>query len=98
MQMLMAILIYIPPDGHCKTSIFGPFTSYEKNDYRVTFLGDTHPVFHGSVVKAIASAKRTYPKILQHWVRESDAVGDLREYQQFADEMQYLFTARMSKN
>ena len=54
----------IHPDAHCKTKSFGPFTSYDKHDRRVSFLGDTHPVFHGSVVKAIASAKRIYPKIM----------------------------------
>jgi len=40
---------------HCKTPDFGPFTSYQNNDFRVSLIGDTHPVFHGSVVKAIAS-------------------------------------------
>ena len=36
----------------------------KKHDRRVSLIGDTHPVFHGSVVKAIASGMRTYPKIL----------------------------------
>lgn len=51
---------------HCKQPQFGPFTSYRKNDHRVSFLGDTHPVFHGSVVKAIASSMRTYPAIMEN--------------------------------
>ena len=50
-------------EGHCKEA-FGAFTSYDKDNKRVSFLGDTHPMFHGSVVKAIASAKRSYPAIL----------------------------------
>lgn len=52
---------------HCKDPHFGPFTSYHHHDqHRVSFIGDTHPVFHGNVVKAIASAKYTYPKIMKH--------------------------------
>lgn len=90
-------LIYIPPDGHCKTKVFGAFTSYEKEDYRVTFLGDTHPVFHGSVVKAVASGKRTYPKILQALGDAVKAIGDPLEYQQFAGKINYLFTAKTVK-
>ena len=50
--------------SHCKSPEFGPFTSYEQHKRRVTFLGDTHPAFHGSVVKAIASAKRSYPQVI----------------------------------
>ena len=60
------------PDGlqpvqvaeHCKSPEFGPFTSYEKNRRTVTFIGDTNPVFHGSVVKAIASSQRSYPQVM----------------------------------
>jgi len=50
---------------HCKTPDFGPFTSYEYTDHRITFIGDTHPAFHGSVVKAVASGMRTYPHIVK---------------------------------
>jgi len=50
---------------HAKAPEFGPFTSYEEFGRLVTFIGDTHPVFHGSVVKAIASGARTYPQVLQ---------------------------------
>jgi len=53
------------PEPHCKTPHFGAFTSYEKDRHYVTFLGDTNPVFHGSVVKAIASGKRIYPQIVK---------------------------------
>ena len=49
---------------HCKAPEFGPFTSYCKNGRTVSFVGDTHPVFHGSVVKAIASSQRSYPSIM----------------------------------
>jgi len=49
---------------HAKAPEFGPFTSYHEFGRLVSFIGDTHPVFHGSVVKAIASAARTYPQVL----------------------------------
>jgi len=51
----------------CKAADFGPFTSYtDEAQHRVSFVGDAHPVFHGSVVKAIASAKRSYPELMEH--------------------------------
>lgn len=40
-------------------------TSYEQDGRYVSFIGDTHPVFHGSVVKAIASAMVLYPQVMQ---------------------------------
>ncbi len=49
---------------HAKSPEFGPFTSYQEFGRVVSFIGDTHPAFHGSVVKAIASAQRSYPQIL----------------------------------
>ena len=59
-----------PVAAHAKAAECAPFTSYSRDGYRVSFIGDTHPVFHGSVVKAIASAKATYPQVM--------AVLDLR--------------------
>ncbi len=49
--------------SHCKGKRWGPFTSYQQYGAAVSFIGDTHPAFHGSVVKAMASALRTYPEI-----------------------------------
>ncbi|MHB1950711.1 MAG: FAD-dependent oxidoreductase [Acidiferrobacteraceae bacterium] len=51
--------------AHCKSPESGPFTSYAREGRRVSFLGDTHPVFHGSVVKAIASAKAAWPQVMK---------------------------------
>lgn len=79
---------------HCKEPDFGPFTSYQKHDKRVSLIGDTHPVFHGSVVKAIASGMRTYPKITQLF-QDKIGVGNDAEYRQFQINMQQLFTARI---
>jgi NADPH-dependent glutamate synthase beta subunit-like oxidoreductase/NAD(P)H-flavin reductase len=50
---------------HCKDEEFGPHTSYDDHGRRVTFTGDTHPAFQGSVVKAIASGMRTYPHVMR---------------------------------
>lgn len=87
----------VHPHGHCKVEDFGAFTSYQRDARRVTFLGDTHPIFHGSVVKAIASGKRTYPKILHVLGAEVTAVGDVREYTAFAEQMAYQFTATVQQ-
>ena len=48
----------------------GFFTSYGKNGRRVSFFGDNHPVYAGSVVKAMASAKEGYPQIAQLFAPE----------------------------
>lgn len=84
-------------DGNCKVEEFGPFTSYQSNSYKVTFLGDTHPIFHGSVVKAVASAKRTYPKIVALFENEVSAVGSIKEYEKFREKISYLFNATIQK-
>jgi NADPH-dependent glutamate synthase beta subunit-like oxidoreductase/NAD(P)H-flavin reductase len=49
---------------HAKAEEFGALSSYAQGDRHVSFIGDTNPVFHGSVVKAIASALRSYPQVL----------------------------------
>jgi len=82
---------------HCKDPQFGPFTSYHKNDHRVSLIGDTHPVFHGSVVKAIASGMRTYPKILSVLKNKLGQHGDKNEYLAFAEKMSHLFTATVTQ-
>jgi NADPH-dependent glutamate synthase beta subunit-like oxidoreductase len=51
-------------EGHCKSSQIGMLTSYKEGEHRVSLLGDAHPWFHGSVVKAIASGKIALPQIL----------------------------------
>jgi NADPH-dependent glutamate synthase beta subunit-like oxidoreductase len=61
--------------GHCKSTQFGPFTNYDKFGKKVSFLGDMHPYFEGSVVKAMASGKRSYPLIVQ--ALEADSYADV---------------------
>jgi len=81
--------------AHCKMDDFGPFTSYGVEGHRVSFLGDTHPVFHGSVVKAVASAQRTYPKIVAALGERVNRKGEPREYRHFRAHMQELLAARV---
>ncbi len=46
------------------------FTSYQQNGKFITFYGDNHPVYAGNVVKAMASAKKGYPYIVQLFEKE----------------------------
>lgn len=88
----------IIPHGisHCKDRDFGAFTSYHKQDFRVSLVGDTHPIFHGNVVKAIASGMRTFPKILEVLKNKLGKIGDINEYAQFREKMSYLFKTTVS--
>ncbi|WP_198246556.1 pyridine nucleotide-disulfide oxidoreductase [methane-oxidizing endosymbiont of Gigantopelta aegis] len=58
-----------------------PFTSYHKNGRYITYYGDSHPVYAGNVVKAMASAKDGYPYVVEL----------------FADEIQQLDSANQAK-
>jgi NADPH-dependent glutamate synthase beta subunit-like oxidoreductase/NAD(P)H-flavin reductase len=80
---------------HCKVGDFGPFTSYESQGHRVSFLGDTHPVFHGSVVKAVASGQRTYPRIVASLGARVNLKGEVREYHQFRARIEEALAARV---
>ncbi|MDQ2994690.1 MAG: pyridine nucleotide-disulfide oxidoreductase, partial [Pseudomonadota bacterium] len=90
-------IVHPPLDQHSKIPEFGPFTSYDKEGYRVSFLGDTHPVFHGSVVKAIASAKRIYPKIIKSLQNSIKPLLDNNDYQRFANHIADLFATSIVK-
>src|SRR3989344_2027935 len=85
----------IPVAAHCKIGDFGPFTSYGVHEHRVSFLGDTHPVFHGSVVKAVASGLRTYPRIVAALGARVNQKGDAREYHQFRMRTEESLAARV---
>lgn len=50
--------------GHCKQTDIGFFTSHEHGGRYVSVLGDNHPQFHGSVVKAMASGRRAAREIV----------------------------------
>jgi NADPH-dependent glutamate synthase beta subunit-like oxidoreductase/NAD(P)H-flavin reductase len=81
--------------GHVKSPSFGSFTSYLKDHRAVTFLGDTHPMFHGSVVKAIASAQRVYPDISRLLAPRMVAQVDPNEYAAFREHITRWFSAEV---
>ncbi|HLB58444.1 MAG TPA: pyridine nucleotide-disulfide oxidoreductase, partial [Gammaproteobacteria bacterium] len=83
--------------SHCKEPDFGPFTSYHKDHRRVSLIGDTHPVFHGNVVKAIASGLKTYPKILNVLKDKLGEVGNEEEYKTFSKKIDHLFSSRVTR-
>jgi NADPH-dependent glutamate synthase beta subunit-like oxidoreductase/NAD(P)H-flavin reductase len=82
--------------SHCKQPDFGAFTSYQTGGKRVSYLGDTHPVFQGSVVTAIASALRTYPRIVEHFGERLRQKGDEAAYESFRSEVQTLLQSHIS--
>ena len=84
----------VPEERMAKGERIGFFTSYAHDDKRVSFVGDTHPAFHGSVVKAIASAMRAYPKISALLEpRKHQPATD--EYIQFRNAMHSALQARV---
>ena len=88
-------LVPVAAIKYCKTPDFGPFTSYNNNGKHVSFIGDTHPSFNGSVVKAVASGLRTYPKIVASFGARTAQPGDDMEYMEFREHMQDLFQPRL---
>ena len=55
----------------------GFFTSYEENGKYITYYGDNHPIYAGNVVKAMASAKHGYPKVVEIFADELEQRGKL---------------------
>ena len=82
-------------DGHCKDPEVGVFTSYDSGNRRVSYIGDTHPTFQGSVVGAVASGMRTYPRIVEHFGARVHERGSEEEFARFRAEINRLFEARV---
>jgi NADPH-dependent glutamate synthase beta subunit-like oxidoreductase/NAD(P)H-flavin reductase len=59
----------------------GFFTSYSAHGRFVTYYGDNHPRYAGNVVKAMASAKHGYPKIVELFIRELQALSPAEQPQ-----------------
>ena len=87
-------LVEAEKDVNVKSSRIGPFTSYNKDGKLVSFLGDTHTVFHGSVVNAIASAKRIYPRIIEA-IGRGDGASNTDDYALFHDKIHDTFRSRV---
>ena len=62
---------------HAKQSKAGFFTSYQKDGKFISYYGDNHPSFAGNVVKAMASAKNGYPKVVELFAEEIATRGEL---------------------
>ena len=72
----------------------GSFTSYRADHHYITFLGDCHPAYNGSVVKAIASSRNTYPEVLRALrTRKSSTLFGTPAM--FVDRVEALLSARI---
>ncbi len=55
----------------------GFFTSYENDGKFISYYGDNHPKYAGNVVKAMASAKDGYEKVVEVFAEELATRGEL---------------------
>ncbi len=55
----------------------GFFTSYENDGKLISYYGDNHPQYAGNVVKAMASAKNGYGKVVELFEEELATRGEL---------------------
>ncbi len=62
---------------HAIESKQGFFTSYEHDGKFISYYGDNHPRYAGNVVKAMASAKHGYEKVVEIFADELATRGDL---------------------
>ncbi|MFV0388012.1 MAG: FAD-dependent oxidoreductase [Pyrinomonadaceae bacterium] len=63
----------------------GFFTSYEKDGKFISYYGDNHPAYAGNVVKAMASAKDGYGKVVELFaeqITENSIPNDIGEFRQ----------------
>jgi NAD(P)H-flavin reductase/NADPH-dependent glutamate synthase beta subunit-like oxidoreductase len=74
----------------------GFFTSYSAHGKLVTYYGDNHPRYAGNVVKAMASAKHGYPRIVELFARELQALSPAGQPQR--DRAWASFIARLDKD
>ncbi len=57
----------------------GFFTSHNTNGKFVTYYGDNHPRYNGNVVKAMASAKHGYPRVVELFAEEIAALNPAQQ-------------------
>lgn len=86
----------VPPE-HVKSEIFGPFTSYDRDSRKISYIGDAHPLFQGNVVNAIASATRTYPHIKNLLKESVSNLESLEEAQNFLNKLRHLYSCKVLK-
>lgn len=71
----------------------GFFTSYNKDGHFISFYGDNHPLYAGSVVKAVASGKYGALKVAEAFARE--LAGQRQEDQPKRDEAWKTFVTHL---
>jgi NADPH-dependent glutamate synthase beta subunit-like oxidoreductase/NAD(P)H-flavin reductase len=74
----------------------GFFTSYNDGTHVVSYYGDNHPYYAGSVVKAMASAKDAYPHVVALFRHDIARLGD--EPQAARDERRKALFAKMDED
>lgn len=62
----------------------GFFTSYEHDGKFISYYGDNHPTYAGNVVKAMASAKHGYEKVVEIFADELAERGQLPQWERDA--------------
>jgi NADPH-dependent glutamate synthase beta subunit-like oxidoreductase len=62
----------------------GFFTSYEQDGKFISYYGDNHPQYAGNVVKAMASAKDGYSKVVEIFADELAERGGLPQWERDA--------------
>ena len=74
------------PTGNGKLSLepaekgeIGFFTSYKSEGKFISYYGDNHPQFAGNVVKAMASAKNGYPRVVELFAEELASRGGISQ-------------------
>jgi NADPH-dependent glutamate synthase beta subunit-like oxidoreductase/NAD(P)H-flavin reductase len=71
----------------------GFFTSYNDGKHAVSYYGDNHPHYAGSVVKAMASAKDAYPSVVALFQKDFERLGE--EPQSARDERRKALFAKL---
>ncbi|MEP6849116.1 MAG: FAD-dependent oxidoreductase [Acidobacteriota bacterium] len=62
----------------------GFFTSYEHDGKFISYYGDNHPQYAGNVVKAMASAKDGYGRVVEVFAEELASRGELPQWERDA--------------
>ncbi len=91
--------IHVNSSGQDVEQIFSPkmknkdrILVYKQGDKAISFFGDMHPAYRGSVVKAMASAKNGYP-IISQLLSTQKSQNNL----EFFDKIKAQFTAKIIK-
>jgi NADPH-dependent glutamate synthase beta subunit-like oxidoreductase/NAD(P)H-flavin reductase len=81
----------------------GFFTSHETDGKFVSYYGDNHPRYNGNVVKAMASAKDGYPRVVELFAEEIAALDPAaqpareRAWQALVDRLDDQLLARVER-